>query len=60
MLGFHGKKDSYQYIPESIAYIAKDTFEGCGLNAIYASYGDKKRIESMLPQYNEIIEELPF
>ncbi len=48
------------YIPESIAYIAKDTFEGCGLNAIYASYGDKKRIESMLPQYNEIIEELPF
>ena len=48
------------YIPESLTYIAKDAFDSSGLNKIYTCYGDKKRIESMLPHYYEIIEELPF
>ena len=48
------------FIPESLTYVAKDSFEDSGLNIIYTSYGDKNRIESMLPNYKEIIEELPF
>ena len=48
------------YIPKSLTYIAKDAFDGSGLNLIYTSNGDKNRIGSMLPHYNGIIEELPF
>lgn len=48
------------YIPESLTYVAKDSFEDSGLNIIYTNYGDRNRIESMLPNYKDIIEELPF
>ena len=46
-------------IPESISFIAKNAFVGSGITNIY-TLGDKSRIELMLPDYKDIIEELPF
>lgn len=46
------------HIPESVTYIAKNAFEGSGLNIIFTSHRNKKRIESMLPNFR-IGEEFP-
>ena len=47
-------------IPSSVKSIGKDAFKGSCINVIYTSNGDKSRVASMLPNYIEIIEELPF
>ena len=47
-------------IPLSLSYIGVNAFEGSGLKTIFTSCGDKKRVESLLPNYKHIIEELPF
>jgi formylglycine-generating enzyme required for sulfatase activity len=47
-------------IPDSISYIARSAFDGSSLNTIYTSLGNGKRLKSMLPNYFDRIEELPF
>ena len=48
------------FLPESLSYIARSAFDGSGLNTIYTSFGNGKRLKSMLPNYVDRIEELPF
>lgn len=47
-------------IPERISYISKNAFKGSGIVEIFTIPGEKTRIESMLPDYKDIIKELPF
>ena len=47
-------------IPRTILSIGKDIFEGSSVNHIYSCYGDSHRIKTLIPQYKDIIEELPF
>ena len=54
------KSLKYIHIPGSISYIASNAFEGSGISIIYTDYGDEKRVKTILPQYVDIIEELPF
>ena len=48
------------HIPRSVSYIASNAFEGSGIGIIFSDYGDVKRVKTILPQYVDIIEELPF
>lgn len=48
------------YIPGSISYIASDAFEGSGIRFIFVDHGDGERVKTLLPQYVDIIDELPF
>ena len=48
------------HIPRSVSYIASNAFEGSGIGIIFTDYGDEKRVKTILPQYVDIIEELPF
>ena len=48
------------YIPGSIFYIASDAFEGSGIRFIFVDHGDGERVKTLLPQYVDIIDELPF
>ena len=48
------------YVPESVSYIASNAFEGSGIGIIFTDFGDKERVKTILPEYVDIIEELPF
>ena len=48
------------HIPYSLKYIGEKCFDGSGLKIIFVDFGDKKRVVSMLPEYKDIIAELPF
>ena len=45
-------------IPNSVEYIGTNAFEGNPNIEIYAGYGDKIKLETILPNF--IIKELPF
>ncbi len=47
-------------IPTSVIFIGTNAFEGNLFIDILAGYGDKKRVEALLPNYKDLIEELPF
>lgn len=47
-------------IPESLVSIGYNIFEDCGIQYISTFKGDKKRVQSLLPSYKDIIEELPY
>ncbi len=42
-------------IPKSLTYIGENAFEGSGINTIFINFGDKKRVESLLPKYKDMI-----
>ena len=48
------------HVPGSVSYIANNSFEGSGIRLIFADHGDGERVKTLLPQYIDIIDELPF
>ena len=47
-------------IPESLNNIGEEVFQGSGICRISTFKGDKKRVQSLLPNHKNIIEELPY
>ena len=47
-------------IPESLINIGDDVFEGSSICRISTFKGDKKRVQSLLPNHKDMIEELPY
>lgn len=54
------KSLSHLLIPESLVSIGNNLLEESGIQYISTFKGDKMRVQSLLPDYKEIIEELPY
>ena len=48
------------FIPDSVKHIGKEALYGSGISVIYTNCGDGNRVKIMLPEYKDIIDELPF